>query len=114
MTRLFEELKQRNSSQTVQDEAGKRLRNITEEVEKMKIAMEDKDRQIRGRPLLIGQRSCWGGGGRSAGLNTGEFCLPRIRGQDPSAHQAQRGESRRSVQDGGRGGVPSEIYRQTC
>lgn len=50
VTRLFEDLKQKNSSQTIQDEAGKRLKNITDEVEKMKQAIEDKQRQIQGTP----------------------------------------------------------------
>lgn len=51
MTKLFEDLKQKNSSQTVQDEAGKRLKAIVDEVEKMKRKMEDKHRQIEGTPL---------------------------------------------------------------
>lgn len=48
MSRLFEDLKQRNSSQSVQEQAGERLKNIVDEVEKMRRAMEDKHRQIQG------------------------------------------------------------------
>lgn len=50
ITELFEALKQNNSSQTIQGEAGKRLKTIVDEVEKMKRAMEDKQRQIQGTP----------------------------------------------------------------
>ena len=50
MTELFEDLKQKTSSQTVQEEGGRRLKNITDEVEEMKRAMEDKHRQIQGSP----------------------------------------------------------------
>lgn len=56
LTGLFEDLKQKNSSQTTQGEAGTRLKNIVDEVEKMKRAMEDKHRQIQGTPLPNEQR----------------------------------------------------------
>lgn len=46
--RQFELLKQKNSTQTDQGEAGKRLKTIMEEAEKMKSQMEDKLRQIQG------------------------------------------------------------------
>lgn len=52
VTDLYEELKQKNSSQTVQEEAGKRLKNIKDEVDRMKRAMEDKDKQIQGSPAF--------------------------------------------------------------
>lgn len=48
VTKLFEDLKQKNSSQAIQEEAGKRLKNILDEVEKMKRDMEDKHKQIQG------------------------------------------------------------------
>lgn len=50
VTKLFEDLKQKNSSQAIQEEAGKRLKNILDEVEKMKREMEDKHKQIQGTP----------------------------------------------------------------
>lgn len=52
LTKLFEDLKQKNASQTIQDEAGKRLKSVVDEVERMKRGMEDKLRQIQGTPLL--------------------------------------------------------------
>ncbi|XP_039664896.1 laminin subunit beta-4 [Perca fluviatilis] len=45
--KLFELLKQKNSNQTVQSEAGERLKNIVEEAEKMKKQVEDKLQQIQ-------------------------------------------------------------------
>lgn len=56
VTDLFEDLKRKNSSQSVQEEAGRRLKNIKDEVEKMKTAMEDKDRQIQGSAPLSKSR----------------------------------------------------------
>lgn len=50
MTEMFEELQQRDAGQTIQDEAGRRLRGVVEEVEKMRRGMEDKLRQIQGTP----------------------------------------------------------------
>lgn len=50
VTDLYEDLKQKNSSQTVQEEARKRLKNIKDEVDRMKRAMENKDKQIQGSP----------------------------------------------------------------
>lgn len=50
VTDLYENLKQNNSSQTIQEEAGKRLKNIIDEVDSMKRAMEDKDKKIQGSP----------------------------------------------------------------
>lgn len=52
LTKLLEDLKQKNSSQTIQDEARKRLKDVMDEVERMKRGMEDKLRQIQGTPLL--------------------------------------------------------------
>lgn len=48
MTKLFELLKQKNENETDQSGAGERLKNITEEVERMKRQVEDKLRQIKG------------------------------------------------------------------
>ncbi|TDH10018.1 hypothetical protein EPR50_G00093320 [Perca flavescens] len=45
--KLFELLKQKTSNQTVQSEAGERLKNIVEEAEKMKKQVEDKLQQIQ-------------------------------------------------------------------
>ncbi|XP_032363853.1 laminin subunit beta-4 isoform X1 [Etheostoma spectabile] len=45
--RLFQLLKQKHSKQTVQSEAGERLKNIVEEAEKMKKQVEDKLQQIQ-------------------------------------------------------------------
>lgn len=50
LTKMFEELQQKNASQTIQDEVGQRLKNVVDEVEKMKRGMEDKLRQIQGTP----------------------------------------------------------------
>lgn len=50
LTKLFEDLKQKNASQTIQDEVGKRLKEVVDEVERMKRGMEDKLRQIQGTP----------------------------------------------------------------
>lgn len=50
VTSLFEDLKQRNTSQTIQGDAAKRLKDIVDEVEKMRKDMEDKHRQIQGNP----------------------------------------------------------------
>ncbi|XP_029687706.1 laminin subunit beta-4 isoform X3 [Takifugu rubripes] len=47
LTKMFEELQQKNASQTVQGEAGERLKKVVDEVEKMKRGMEDKLRQIQ-------------------------------------------------------------------
>lgn len=44
----FEVLKQKNINHEDQGEAGERLTNIVEEVEKMKREMDDKLRQIQG------------------------------------------------------------------
>lgn len=48
MTTLFELLKQNSVTHTAQNEAEKRLKNIVEQVEKMKKEMEDKLKQITG------------------------------------------------------------------
>lgn len=48
VTKLFELLKQKNENETDQSGAGERLKNITEEVERMKRQVEDKLRQIKG------------------------------------------------------------------
>lgn len=50
LTQMFQELQQKNASQTVQDQAGRRLKGVVDEVEKMKRDMEDKLRQIQGTP----------------------------------------------------------------
>ncbi|XP_023255175.1 laminin subunit beta-4-like [Seriola lalandi dorsalis] len=55
--KLFEVLKQRNSSQAVQGEAGELLKNITEEAEDMKRQMADKLIQIQGLEQKIQQLS---------------------------------------------------------
>ncbi|XP_030280431.1 laminin subunit beta-4 [Sparus aurata] len=47
VTKLFELLKQKNENETDQSGAGERLKNITEEVERMKRQVEDKLRQIK-------------------------------------------------------------------
>lgn len=58
MTDLYENLKQNNSSQTIQEEAGKRLKNIIAEVDSMKRAMEDKDKKIQGSPPVLIHACC--------------------------------------------------------
>lgn len=88
MTQLFEDLKQNSSSRIVQDEAGKRLKNITDEVEKMKREMEDKQRQIQGNPPTPPSRAAALPDVDADAVNAGKFRVPRIRGQDPPAHQA--------------------------
>ncbi|XP_067447150.1 laminin subunit beta-4 [Thunnus thynnus] len=45
--KLFEILKQKNKNQTVQDEAGKRLKSIVDEAEMLKRQVEDKLRRIQ-------------------------------------------------------------------
>lgn len=50
LTRMFGELQQRNASQSVEGEAGRRLKEVVDEVEKMRRGMEDKLRQIQGTP----------------------------------------------------------------
>lgn len=78
MTDLYEDLKQKNSSQTVQEEAGKRLKNIKDEVDRMKRAMEDKDKQIQGSPpfqfthVVVQTEQC----ACADAINNGKFCVP--------------------------------------
>uniref|UniRef100_A0A4W6C4H5 Laminin subunit beta-1 n=1 Tax=Lates calcarifer TaxID=8187 RepID=A0A4W6C4H5_LATCA len=50
--KLFEVLKEKNLNQTVQGEAGERLKKIMEEAENMKREVEDKLTQIQGGTLL--------------------------------------------------------------
>lgn len=84
VTRLFEVLKQKNASQTTQGEAGKRLKDIVDEVEKMKRGLEDKHRQIQGtappnehRAMVV--VNMWN--------SNGKFCVPRAGGQNQWTHQ---------------------------
>ncbi|XP_044050213.1 laminin subunit beta-4 [Siniperca chuatsi] len=53
--KLFELLKEKNLNRAVQGEAGERLKNITEEAEKMKRQVKDKLRQIQDLELKIQQ-----------------------------------------------------------
>lgn len=53
MRKLFEILKQKNKNQTVQDEAGKRLKSIVDEAEMLKRQVEDKLRRIQGSIFII-------------------------------------------------------------
>lgn len=48
MNKQFELLKQKNVNQTIQGEAGERMKNIVEQAEKIKRQVEDKLRQIQG------------------------------------------------------------------
>lgn len=48
VNKQFELLKQKNVNQTIQGEAGERMKNIVEQAEKIKRQVEDKLRQIQG------------------------------------------------------------------
>lgn len=109
LTRMFEDLRQQNASQTIQGEAGRRLKDVVDEVERMKRGMEDKLRQIQGTPPRP-PRQC---GSNVAAEPTSLLCS-RTGGQDPEPHPAQRGESGRRVRAGGRGGEAPEGHFQTC
>lgn len=105
LTKMLEELQRRNASQTIQDEAGQRLKSVVDEVEKMKRGMEDKLRQIEGTPDP-------GVHGSNVTTEPPSILCSRTGGQDPAPHQTQRGKSSRRVQAGGRCGDASEGHFQ--
>lgn len=91
VTSLFEDLKQKNASQTIQGDAAKRLKDIVDEVEKMKKDMEDKNRQIQGTHPPSASRL--GQMVKTVSCACGQLCVPSVGGQDPSTHQDERAKS---------------------
>lgn len=130
--KLFELLKQKNEDQTAQGEAGKRLKDIVEQAEKMKSEVEDKHTRIQGSIkalfVLHYHHDSYSGNRRSnqcklcyssSMCNSTEWCRSlcilclRTGGQDTSTHQEKGGQSSWSVHAVGDGGLTSKGTHQT-